>query len=176
MTARASETNQPTGGSDADVLTLETRSEIDHWLAKYPEEGRRSAVIPALHAAQEQNGGYLTVPLMDAVADHIGMPRVKVYEVARFYSMFDTEPVGRHKVNICTNISCWLMGSDTIVSHCEQRLGIRMGETTADGRITLKIEEECLAACTGGPMMVVDGHYHTHLTPEKVDAILDTLE
>lgn len=176
MTVRASDHIENGGAGGADVLMPETLAEIDHWLAKYPEEGRRSAVIPALHAAQEQNGGYLTVALMDAVADYIGMPRVKVYEVARFYSMFDTEPVGRHKVNICTNISCWLMGSDDIVGHCERRLGIRMGETTADGRITLKIEEECLAACTGGPMMVVDGHYHTHLTPEKVDAILDALE
>ncbi|MCP1674733.1 NADH-quinone oxidoreductase subunit E [Natronocella acetinitrilica] len=158
------------------LLSADVRRDIDHWLAKFPEEGKRSAVIPALHAAQDANGGYLTEPLMDAVADYIGMPRVAVYEVATFYTMFDLRPVGRHKVNICTNISCYLMGSDSIVAHCEKKLGIRLGETTPDGRITLKIEEECLAACVGGPMMVVDGHYHTHLSPEKVDEILDKLE
>jgi NADH-quinone oxidoreductase subunit E len=166
-------------GSAAQALAMlgeEVCEHIDHWLAKFPEAGRRSAVIPALHAAQDANGGYLTPALMDAVADYIGMARIQVYEVANFYSMFDTEPVGRHKVNICTNISCWLMGSEDIVSHCERKLGIQLGETTADGRITLKIEEECLAACVGGPMMVVDGHYHTELTPEKVDEILDKLE
>ena len=113
---------------------------------------------------------------MNAVAEYLGLAPVHVYEVATFYSMFDLEPVGKHKVNICTNISCMLMGADDVVSHCEQKLGIKLGETTADGRITLKIEEECLAACTGGPMMVVDGHYHTKLTPEKIDEILDNLE
>ena len=158
------------------LLSPDVRRGIDHWLAKFPESGKRSAVIPALHVVQDANGGYLTEDLMAAVADYIGMPRVAVYEVGTFYSMFDLRPVGRHKVNVCTNISCWLMGSDDIVAHCERKLGIRLGETTPDNRITLKIEEECLAACAGGPMMVVDGHYHTHLTPEKVDEILDKLE
>lgn len=159
-----------------ELLSADVRRGIDHWLAKFPEGGKRSAVIPALHVVQDANGGYLTEDLMTAVADYIGIPRVAVYEVGTFYSMFDLRPVGRHKVNVCTNISCWLMGSDDIVAHCERKLGIRLGETTPDNRITLKIEEECLAACAGGPMMVVDGHYHTHLTPEKVDEILDKLE
>jgi NADH-quinone oxidoreductase subunit E len=101
---------------------------------------------------------------------------VWAHEVASFYSMFDREPVGRHKVNICTNISCWLNGGDAVVEHVEKKLGIRLGETTEDGRITLKVEEECLAACVGAPMMVVDGHYHENLTVEKVDEILDALE
>lgn len=158
------------------LLSPEVRKEIDHWLAKFPAEGKRSAVIPALHAVQNANAGYLTDELMDAVAEYLDLPPVQVYEVATFYTMFDTRPVGRHKVNICTNISCMLMGSDDIVAHCEKRLGIRLGETTPDNRITLKVEEECLAACSGGPMMVVDGHYHTHLTPEKVDEILNNLE
>ncbi len=158
------------------LLSPEVRAEIDRWVAKYPEEQRRSAVLPALHAAQEANQGYLNKDLMNAVAEYLGLAPVHVYEVATFYSMFDLEPVGKHKVNICTNISCMLMGADDVVSHCEQKLGIKLGETTADGRITLKIEEECLAACTGGPMMVVDGHYHTKLTPEKIDQILDNLE
>ncbi len=158
------------------VLSPDVRKEIDHWLAKFPEDRKRSAVIPALHVVQDSNGGYLTTELMDAVADYLGLSKIAVYEVASFYTMFDLEPVGRHKVNVCTNISCWLMGADNIVAHCEKRLGIKLGETTPDNRITLKVEEECLAACSSGPMMVVDGHYHTHLTPEKVDEILDNLE
>lgn len=159
-------------------LSAHQREEIDHWLAKYPDtpEGRRSAVIPALHVAQHDNGGWLSRELIDAVADYLGLPPVKVYEVATFYSMFDLKPVGRHKVNICDNISCMLRGAEDIIAHVEQRLGIRMGETTPDGRITLKREEECLAACTGAPMMLVDEEYHTDLTPEKVDRILDGLE
>ncbi len=158
------------------VLSEDARRQIDHWVAKYPADRKRSAVIPALHVLQDGNGGFLTEALMDALAEYLELPPVQVYEVATFYTMFDTKPVGRHKVNICTNISCMLMGSDEIVSHCEKKLGIRLGDTTPDNRITLKVEEECLAACTGGPMMVVDGHYHTHLTPEKVDEILDKLE
>jgi len=90
--------------------------------------------------------------------------------------MFDLEPVGRHKVAICTNISCWLNGGEDIVRHCENKLGIRHGQSTPDGRVFLKVEEECLAACAGAPMMVVDGHYHEKLTPAKVDALLDGLE
>ncbi|MCK8515911.1 NAD(P)H-dependent oxidoreductase subunit E [Methylonatrum kenyense] len=162
--------------NDGQLLSDDVRRQIDHWLAKFPPEGKRSAVIPALHVLQDANGGYLTNELMDALAEYLDLPPVQIYEVATFYTMFDTKPVGRHKVNICTNISCMLMGSDEIVSHCEKKLGIRLGETTPDNRITLKVEEECLAACTGGPMMVVDGHYHTHLTPETVDKILDELE
>lgn len=158
------------------VLSPEMRKEIDHWLAKFPEDRKRSALIPALHVVQDANGGYLTTELMDAVAEYLEQPKVAVYEVATFYTMFDLKPVGRHKVNVCTNISCWLMGAETIVAHCEKRLGIKLGETTPDNRITLKVEEECLAACSSGPMMVVDGHYYTHLTPEKVDEILDNLE
>ena len=98
------------------------------------------------------------------------------YEVANFYSMLETEPVGRHSISICTNISCMLCGADRVVEHVEKKLGIKMGETTADGRIFLKIEEECVAACVGAPMMIVDGHYHEKLTPEKIDKILDGLE
>ena len=98
------------------------------------------------------------------------------HEVASFYSMIDRQPVGRHKVNICTNISCWLNGAEDIVAHVEHKLGVNLGQTTADDRITLVVEEECLAACCGAPMMVVDGHYHENLDPRKVDEILDGLE
>ena len=158
------------------ILSEATRQEIDHWLAKFPPEQKASAVLAALTAVQDENGGALTTPLMDAVAGYLDMPRIAVYEVATFYSMYDLKPVGRHKVAICTNITCMLCGAEDIVSHVEKKLGIKLGETTRDNRITLKIEEECLAACGGGPMMVVDGHYHENLTTERVDEILDGLE
>jgi NADH-quinone oxidoreductase subunit E len=158
------------------LLSDHTRHEIDSWLKKYPEDKKRSAVLAALRAAQHQNEGFLTTELMDAVADYLGLPKIQVYEVATFYSMFETKPVARHNVAICTNISCMLMGSDSVVSYVERKLGIKVGESTEDGRIFLKPEEECLAACAAGPMMQVDHVYHEKLTPEKIDKILDGLE
>ena len=151
-------------------------AEIDRWVKKYPAEQRRSAVLAALTFVQEENGGWVTPGMMDAVAAYLGMPRISVYEVASFYSMIHTRAVGRHKISICTNISCMLCGAEDVVAHIESRLGIKTGETTPDGRITLVREEECLAACVGGPMMVVDGHYHESLTPEMADEIIDALE
>lgn len=158
------------------VLTDATRAHIDHWLAKFPADRRRSAMIQALVAAQNQNGGHLSDSLITAVACYIDVPPVWAYEVATFYSMLETKPVGRNNVAICTNISCWLNGADDIVRHCEQKLNVKLGESTDDGRIYLKREEECLAACCGAPMMVVNGHYHEKLTTEKVDEILDKLK
>ena len=158
------------------VLTAETRAHIDHWVAKFPPDRKRSAVIQGLMAAQEQNGGYLTDELTTAVATSRRTLPAFAHAVAPFYSMLETGPVGRHNVAICTNISCWLNGADRIVEHCEKKLGVKLGESTADGRVYLKKEEECLAACCGAPMMTVDGHYHEHLTPEKVDEILDGLK
>ncbi|MEM7260226.1 MAG: NAD(P)H-dependent oxidoreductase subunit E [Pseudomonadota bacterium] len=158
------------------VLNEHSLHEIDQWLTRYPDDQKQSAVLAALRAAQHQNNGYLTVELMDAVADKLDMPKIAVYEVASFYSMFETEPVGKHCVAICTNISCMLMGSDTIVNHVEKKYGIKLGESTPDGKIFLKVEEECLAGCDGGPMMQVDHVYHMKLTPEKVDDILDALD
>jgi len=160
----------------SDLLTAESRAHIDAWLTKFPAEQKQSAVLTALQAAQEQNAGWVSRELMDAVADYLGMLPVQVYEVGTFYSMIELEPVGRNMVALCTNLSCMLCGAETIVEHVEKKLGIKLGETTADGRITLKLEEECLAACAGGPMMTVNGHYKENLTPEKVDAILDGLE
>ena len=160
----------------ADLLNAASRAHIDAWLEKFPAEQKQSAVLAALQAAQEQNGGWVSRELMDAVADYLGLLSVQVYEVATFYSMIELEPVGRNMVALCTNLSCMLCGSETIVEHVEKKLGIKLGETTADGRITLKLEEECLAACSGGPMMTVNGHYEENLTPERVDAILDGLE
>lgn len=157
-------------------LSDHLREEIDHWVAKFPAGRQRSAVIGALHAAQHENGGYLTAPLMVAIARYLGLAPIQVFEVAAFYSMFETRPVGRHCVSVCTNIACMLRGADEIVTHLERRLGIRLGDSTPDGRIFLKKEEECLAACTGAPMMMVDHKYHEHLTLERVDEIIDGLE
>jgi NADH-quinone oxidoreductase subunit E len=160
----------------ATLLTEHTRREIDHWVGKFPAGRQRSAVLSALRAAQEQNEGFLTGELVEAVADYLSVPPVQVYEVATFYSMFELHPCGRHHVSICTNISCWLRGAEELVAHAEHKLGIRVGESTADRRIFLKREEECLAACTGAPMLMVDHIFHEHLTPEKLDAILDGLK
>jgi NADH-quinone oxidoreductase subunit E len=157
-------------------LSQHVRDEIDIWVAKFPPDRKRSAVLSALRAAQHENNGYLTAPIMDAVAEYLGLPPIHVYEVATFYSMFETHPVGRHHLSVCTNISCMLRGGEDIVAHVERKLGIRTGESTPDGRIFLKCEEECLGACTGAPMLMVDHVFHEHLTPEKVDRILDDLK
>ncbi len=164
-----------TEGEGAVMLSAHAREVIDAWLTRYPADQRQSAVLAALREVQHENGGWVSTALMDAVADYLGMDRIAVYEVASFYSMIETKPVGRHSVSICTNISCWLRGGEDIVRHVEDRLGIVTGETTSDGRIFLKREEECLAACCGAPMMMVDHHYHENLTLEEVDRILDEL-
>lgn len=156
-------------------LSAHVREEIDHWVAKFPPERKRSAVISALHAVQHENNGFLTPELMDAVAAYLGLAPIQVYEVATFYSMFETKPVGRHHLSVCTNISCMLRGSQDVVDYVEKKLGIKTGESTPDGRIYLKREEECLAACTGAPMLMVDHVFHENLTPERIDKILDEL-
>jgi len=162
--------------SDSGILSDHVLEEIDRWKARFPEDRQRSAVIGALHAVQHENDGYLTAELMNGVAEYLDLPTIHVYEVATFYSMFQTKPVGRHNVAICTNVSCMLRGSDDIVAHVEKKLGVKVGESTEDGRIYLKREEECLAACCGAPMMMVDHKYHENLTPDIVDEILDALE
>ncbi|ACL72078.1 NADH-quinone oxidoreductase subunit NuoE [Thioalkalivibrio sulfidiphilus] len=159
----------------AALLNDHLREEIDDWLRRYPQDQRQSAVLGALRAVQHEHG-YLSTEMMDAVAEYIGMPDIAVYEVASFYSMFELKPVGRHTIAVCTNISCMLRGSDRIVEHIENKLGIKTGESTPDGKFYIKREEECLAACCGAPMMQVDHVYYEHLTPERVDEILDGLE
>ena len=158
------------------MLTEKTQENIDHWVSKFPPERKRSALIQSLFVTQEENGGWISRELTEAVADYLDLPPVWAHEVVLFYSMFFTEPVGRHKVNICTNISCWLNGAEAIVAHAEEKLGVELGGTTGDGRVTLVREEECLAGCCGAPMAVVDGHYHEKLDIQKLDAILDGLE
>ena len=157
-------------------LSDELKAGIDKWVAKYPPRQKQSAVLSALTLAQEKEGGWLRAEVMDAVADYLEMPKIAVYEVASFYSMLHTAPVGRHIVAFCANISCMLRGSDALIAYTENKLGCKRGETTADGFITLKMEEECIAACTGAPAMTIDGHYHENLTAQKIDALLDELD
>ncbi len=166
----------PGDGPNVALLSAHTRHEIDGWIARFPAGRQRSATLSALRFAQEQNDGHLSTAIMDAVAEYLRLPPIQVYEVASFYSMFETHECGRHHVSVCTNISCWLNGAENILAHCERKLGIKVGESTADKRIFLKQEEECLAACTGAPMMMVDHVFHEYLTPEKVDKILDELK
>jgi NADH-quinone oxidoreductase subunit E len=158
------------------TLSAHVREEIDHWVAKFPEGRQRSAVIGALHAAQHENGGYLTPELMTAVAEYLKLPPIQVFEVASFYSMFETRPVGRHSISVCTNISCMLRGGDDMLAHVEKRLGIKAGQSTPDGKFYLKVEEECLAACCGAPMLMIDHVYHENLTPKSIDEILEAVK
>ena len=157
-------------------LSSHAREEIDELLSHFPADQKKSALLGALNVVQHENKGFLTEALMTLVADYLDLAKIEVYEVASFYSMYELKPVARNNVAICTNICCMLMGSQTIVDHVEKKLNIKIGESTGDGRIYLKKEEECLAACAGGPMMQVNHVYYENLTPEKVDEILDGLE
>jgi NADH-quinone oxidoreductase subunit E len=161
--------------NQTELLSAASCAAIDVELAKYPTDQRQSAVMAALTIVQDANGGWLTRELMDAVADYLGMPSIAVYEVATFYSMYELKPVGRHKLCVCTNISCLLRGSEEVVAHLSERLGIGLGETTPDGRITLK-EVECLGACANAPMLQLGDRYVEDLTPEKLDQLLEGLE
>ncbi len=156
------------------LLSAAVRAKIDRWVKRYPPEQKRSAVLEALRYAQEENGGHLTNEMMDAVADYLGMPNIAVYEVASFYTMYNLAPVGKHVINVCTNISCMLRDSEKIVEHLQTRLGIGLNETTADQKFTLR-EVECLAACAHAPVAQIGKKYYENLTPEKIDAVLDEL-
>lgn len=156
------------------MLSNQALAQIESEIAKYPLERKQSAVMAALTIAQREKG-WISEELMEYVARLLGLQPIQVAEVATFYSMYELEPVGRHKISLCTNVSCMLRGCGDIVAHLEERLGIRIGETTADGRFTLK-EVECLAACGGAPMMQIGDDYYEDLTPERVDAILAELE
>ncbi|NVZ08693.1 NADH-quinone oxidoreductase subunit NuoE [Allochromatium humboldtianum] len=159
----------------SELFKPEIREAIDAHIAKYPPEWKQSAVMPALSIVQDANGGWLTTELMDDVAAYLDMPAVSVYEVATFYGMYDLEPQGRHKVCVCNSISCMLNGSEELIEHVEHKYGVKVGETTADGRFTLK-EVECLGACRDAPAVLLDKVYHEKLTPEALDKLIDGLE
>jgi NADH-quinone oxidoreductase E subunit len=143
-------------------------------IAKYPPGRQQSAVMPLLFLAQRQNDNWLPRAAMDAVADMLGMPRIRAYEVATFYSMYNLQPVGKHFIEICTTTPCWLMGSDGIVEACRRKLGISPGETTPDGQFTV-VEVECLGACVNAPMVQIEDEYYEDLTPERMEAMIDAL-
>ena len=157
-------------------LSTHAREEIEQWKSRFPEDRQRSAVISALHTVQHENNGFVTAEQMNAIAEYLELPAIQVYEVATFYSMFQTKEVGRNEVAICTNVACMLRGADDLVDHVENKLGAKLGESTDDGKVFLKREEECIAACCGAPAMMVNHKYYENLTAEMVDEILDGLE
>ncbi len=177
MTALNKKIDEKQLSRKSDLLSTHEKEDIDHWLARFPEDKKQSALLAALRAVMHEDH-YISIPKMDAVADYLGLDEITVYEVASFYSMYelDEKAAARHSIAICTNVSCMLRGSDEIVEYIEKKLDAKLGESTKDGKFYLKIEEECLAACSSAPMMQVDHVYHTDLTPEKIDAILDGID
>ena len=156
------------------MLSDDARSRIDREVAKYPADQKQSAVMSALAIAQDEHG-WLSTPLMDEVAGYLGMPPIAVYEVASFYEMYNLKPTGRFKLTICTNLPCALQGAAEAAEHLKKRLGIGFGETTSDGRFTLK-EGECMGACGDAPVVIVNNkRMEGFATPSKVDALLDEL-
>ncbi len=157
------------------MLSEQVKTKIDIWVQKYPPEQRQAGVLYALREVQAENGGYLTQSLMDAVAEFLHMPPIAVYEVASFYTMFELNPVGKFVISVCTNIACMLCGSEELLVHFKQKLGIGLNETTKDGLFTLK-EVECLAACGAAPVLQVKGQYCEAMNPQKVDVLLEQLK
>jgi NADH-quinone oxidoreductase subunit E len=149
---------------------METAKRI---ISRYPEGKQKSALIPILHLAQGEFDGWLSVPVMDYVASILKIAPIEVYEVASFYSMFNLSPTGKHVLEVCHTSSCWLRGAEDIVKHLENKLGIKSGETTADGKFTIK-RVECLGSCGTAPMLQLGAQFHENLNPEKVDAIIDS--
>ena len=165
---------QNTPQSSPFAFNAENRDKARAYIARYPEGRQQSAVMPLLDLAQRQEG-WVSQAVMDAVADMLSMPPIRVYEVATFYTMFNLRPVGKHHVQVCTNLPCMLRGSDEVVRTCKAALGIEFGQTTADGMFTLS-EVECLGACVNAPVMQIDDDYYEDLNSERVEKILETLK
>ena len=146
-------------------------AEVKRLVARYPEGKQKSALLPVLHLAQDEFGGWLSTESLDYVASLLGLSPIEVYEVATFYSMYNLKPVGKHMFEVCQTGPCMLNGSDDIIAYVYEKLGMRPGETAADGLFTLKTVE-CLGACGYAPMMQMGKHYREHLTREKVDQII----
>ncbi len=156
------------------AFTLEYRAQADAHIAKFPEGRQASAVLPLLDLAQRQHG-WLPRAAMDHVAELLAMSSIRVYEVASFYTMLNTEPVGEHHVQVCRTTPCWLRGSDDISRACEKRLDIKCGERSADGKFSL-MEVECLGACVNAPMMQINDDFYEDLTPKITVEVLDALD
>ncbi len=153
----------------------EKMNKVKEIIARYPEGKQKSALIPVLHLAQEEFGGWLDVPAMDYVAEILNILPIEVYEVASFYTMFNLKPVGKYVLEVCHTGPCMLRGSDDIIDYIKEKLGIGPGETTPDGLFTLK-PAECLGACGYAPMMQLGKHYREHLTKEKIDQLIIELK
>lgn len=150
----------------------EQLKKVEEVIARYPEGMQKSALLPLLHMAQLQNNGWLDTPVMDYVAELLQIEPIEVYEVATFYTMFNTKPVGKYVLEVCQTGPCMLSGSDNIIKYISERLNIQPGETTTDGMFTLKVAE-CLGACGYAPMLQLGKFYKEHLTKEKVDALIE---
>ena len=157
------------------LLSKAVTAEIDEWLKKYPSNQKRSALLPALRITQEANNHWLSEDLIKAVADYLEQPHIAAFEVVTFYHMYNLKPVGRYQINVCGSISCKLCDCKGIVDHLKTQLNVAVGDTTADGKFTLK-EVGCLAACVNAPMMQINHDYYENLTCARVDEILETLE
>lgn len=160
--------------SQESIIIGEVKSRIDRWISHYPEDQKQSAVMPALRIVQEVNGGHLTTELMNQVADYLNMRPIAVYEVATFYSMYEHNPVGKHKFAICTNISCMLRGSDELLEHMKKRLGVGVREVTPDGLFSIK-KVECLGACGFAPVIMLDKEYLENVDEEMFDKLVEDL-
>ena len=153
-------------------FSAETEALMQNIIKRYPEGRHKSALLPLLHIAQADSNGWLSVPVMNRVAEILNIKPIEVYEVASFYSMFHMEPVGNCLIEVCRTSSCWLRGANDIVAHIEKRLGIKDGETTADGKFSLRTVE-CLGSCGTAPMVQIGEQYHENLTMDKVDQLLE---
>jgi NADH-quinone oxidoreductase subunit E len=168
-------TNQNTQQPESFAFTHENLEQAKVILAKYPEGRQASAVMPLLDLAQRQNGGWIPQPAMDVIADMLDMPVIRVYEVATFYTMYNLHPIGKHHVQVCTNLPCWLRGSDDVMKTCKKVLGIGAGQTTDDALFTVN-EMECLGACVNAPMMQIGDDYYEDLDIDSTESILRMLK
>ena len=157
------------------IISDSAKKQIDNWIEKYPQGRQSSAVMEALKFVQAENDNQLTSEAIQAVADYLNMPGIAAAEVASFYENYNHKPVGKHIIRFCHNISCMLNGADDLITHLETKLGVKTGEVTEDGLISVK-KVECLGACVGAPMFQIDDQYYENLTTDKIDDIVDGLK
>ncbi|MDJ1257316.1 MAG: NADH-quinone oxidoreductase subunit NuoE [Candidatus Midichloria sp.] len=155
-------------------FTKQNMKKVEEILKKYPNQNKRSAVMPLLHLAQEQNNNWVPKAAMDYIAKLLDLTPMQVYEVANFYTMYNKQPVGDNLIQVCRTTPCWLSGSNKITEICKKKLGIDIGETTNDKQFTL-VEVECLGACVNAPVVQINNDYYEDLSPEKMDAVLESI-
>ena len=158
------------------IITKDISCLIDNVLQKFPEDRKKSAIIESLLILQHHNNGYVTKEIIHELSKYLSVSEIEIYEVATFYTMINTKPVGKNIIAVCNNVSCMLRGSDRILSHIEKKLNIKVGESTADNKFYLKDEIECLAACNGGPMMQINHKNYENISIEQVDKIIENLK